>query len=282
MHSSATQCNRVVDTSAFSFLEQCGDDNMNHQRAFRFLFATLMCALAAQGLWAQHVETKVKNADVVYVEGNDVVLKFTNGEVKQFEIPENYKFTVDGKDVTVRELTPGMKLTATITTLAAPRLVDMVRIVDVGTVWKTVGSNLLIKTPDGENKMYRVPSGGKIIIEGKEKSLDQLHEGDKITATVVTTRVQEETGNAVAVVHQPPATPARVGVLLIDEGAKPIVESTKPVNESAKPGEPAGMWGAPTIILLIAVVLLIAALMFLAFRRRQKTGPKKPNVTPLK
>ena len=71
-------------------------------------------------------------------------------------------------------------------------------IVEVGTVWKTIGSNLIIRTPDGENKMYRVPSGGKITIDGKEKALDQLHEGDKITATVVRTRAPSEVGKATA------------------------------------------------------------------------------------
>ncbi len=254
---------------------------MNHQRAFRSLFALMLCALLAPALWAQQVETKVVNADVVYVEGSIVVLKLTNGDVKQFEIPDSYRFTIDGKDVTVRELTPGMTLSATIVTSAAPRLVDMVRVVDVGTVWKIAGSNLLLKTPDGENKMYRVPSGEKIIIEGKEKNLDQLHEGDKITATVVTTRASEETGKAVAAVHQPPATPARVGVLLIDEGAKPTTDRATPANETVTPGNSAGTWGASSIILLVVVLLAIGALVLLAFRRRKKTGVTKPPAVPM-
>jgi hypothetical protein len=233
---------------------------MNHQ-SFRILVALLVFILSAPGVRAQHVETKVEKAEVVYVEGNDVVMRLTNGEVKQFEIPETYKFTIDGKDMTVHELKPGMKLTARITTTNAPRWVDAVTVTEVGTVWKTSGSNLIIKTPGGENKMYRVPSGGKITIEGIEKSLDQLREGDKITATVVTTRV--EGGKTTAAVRQVPATPARVGALLIDEGAKPD-------EPSGKPGEPAGMWGTSTIILLIIALLVVAALIMLAFRRKRK------------
>ena len=224
----------------------------------------MLCALLAPALWAQQVETKVVNADVVYVEGSIVVLKLTNGDVKQFEIPDSYRFTIDGKDVTVRELTPRMPVP-----------------MPEWPVWKIAGSNLLLKTPDGENKMYRVPSGEKIIIEGKEKNLDQLHEGDKITATVVTTRASEETGKAVAAVHQPPATPARVGVLLIDEGAKPTTDRATPANETVTPGNSAGTWGASSIILLVVVLLAIGALVLLAFRRRKKTGVTKPPAVPM-
>jgi hypothetical protein len=216
----------------------------------------LVCILSAPGIRAQHVETKVENAEVVYVEGNDVVVKLTHGEVKHFEIPDSYKFSIDGKDVTVHELKPGMKLTAMITTATTPRWVDTVKVIEVGTVWKTVGSSLIIKTPEGENKMYRVPSGGKITVEGKEKTLDQLREGDKITATVVKTRAPLEVGKAATLVLQAPATPARVGALLIDEGAKP--------------GEPPGMWGAPAIIILIIVILLVTVLILLASRRKRK------------
>jgi hypothetical protein len=229
---------------------------MNHPRAIRTLVAMLVCILSAPGVWAQHVETRVENAEVVYVEGNDVVMKLTNGELKQFEIADNYKFTIDGKDVTVHELKPGMKLTAMITTAIAPRWVDTVQVIEVGTVWNTLGNSLIIKTSEGENKMYRVPSGSKITLDGKAKTLDQLREGDKITATVVRTRAPLEVGNAATRVLHAPATPARVGVLLIDEGAKP--------------GEPPGMWGTPAIIILIVVILLVTVLILLAFRRKRK------------
>lgn len=229
---------------------------MNHPRTVRILLATLVCLLFTPGVWAQHVQTKVENAEVVYVEGNDVVLKLSTGEVRQFEIPDNSKFTVDGKDVTVHELKPGMKLTALIATALPPRLVDTVEIIEVGTVWKTTGSNLIIKTPEGENKMYRVPSGGKITLEGKEKTLDQLREGDKITATVVRTRAPLAAGNASALALHTPATPARVGALLIDEGVKPV--------------EPSETWGTSSIIILIVVILLVAVLILLVFRRKRK------------
>ena len=236
---------------------------MIHLRSVRFLVATLVCMVSAQGVRAQHVETRFENAEVVYVEGNDVVVKLANGEVKQFEIPEGLRITIDGKDVTVHELTPGMKLTATVTTATPPRWVDTVEVIELGTVWKNVGNSLIIKTPEGENRMYRVPTGGKITVEGKEKTLDQLREGDKITATVVKTRSQMAVGSAAAFVPKALRTPARVGVLLIDEGAMP--------GEGSKPGETPGLWGTPAItILIIIVILLMTVLIVRALRRKRK------------
>jgi len=224
----------------------------------------LVCILSAPGVWAQQVETRVENAEVVYVEGNDVVLKLTNGELRQFEIPDNSTFTIDGNAVTVHELKPGMKLTARITTANAPRLVDAVNIIDLGTVWKISGNNLIVRNPDGENKIYRVPSGGKITLEGKEIALNQLHEGDKITATVVTTRSPVQVGKATSPALQTPATPAKVGVLLIDEGGNPV--------------EPPSMWTTPVIIGLIIVALVVLGLIFLAYRRKRKVLPKERTV----
>ena len=235
---------------------------MNHLRTVRALVPMLVCILSVSGVRAQHVETKLENAEVVYVEGNDVVVKLTDGAVRQFEIPDSCKFTVEGKDVTVLGLKPGMKVTATITTATPPRWVDTVEVIEVGTVWRNVGSNLIITTPGGENKMYRVPSGGKVTIDGQSKTLDQLRVGDKITATVVKTMIPPGTGNQAAVVHRTPRTPAKVGVLLIDEGTKPA--------ELAEPAEPPGMWGTTAIIILIILVLLVAVFVLWAFRRKRK------------
>jgi hypothetical protein len=219
----------------------------------------LVCILWATGVRAQHVETRVENAEVVYVEGNDVVLRLADGDVKQFEIADSCKFNIDGKDVTVLDMKPGMKLTATIITATPPKWVDTVEVIEVGTVWRNVGSSLIITTPQGENKMFRVPSGGKVTIDGKEKALAELREGDKITATIVKTTIPPGVGSAAAVVHKAPRTPARVGVLLIDEGAKP-----------APPPEPTGMWGTTSIIILIVLVLLVVGLILWTFRRKRK------------
>ena len=231
---------------------------MNHLRTARTLVPMLVCILSAPGVMAQRIETRVENAEVVYVEGNDVVVRLADGDVRQFEIADSCKFNIDGKVVTVLDMKPGMKLTGTIVTATPPRWVDTVEVIDVGTVWRNVGSSLIITTPQGENKMFRVSPGGKVIIEGKEKALAQLQEGDKITATIVKTTIPPGAGSA-AVVHKALRTPARVGALLIDEGAKPV---EAPV--------PAGKWDASSIAIAVVLVLLVAGLGLWAFRRKRK------------
>src|SRR5271163_3890949 len=72
-------------------------------------------------------DTQVKNAEVVYVEGNDLVLKLENGRLEHLVVLNNDRFTIDGKQVSVHELVPGTKLTQTITTTTTPRYVNSVR-----------------------------------------------------------------------------------------------------------------------------------------------------------
>jgi hypothetical protein len=237
---------------------------MSHPRIVGALITMLICVLAPRGVRAQHVETSVDSAEVVYVEGNVVVLKFVDGDVKQFDITDSSKFTYEGKIVTAHELKPGMKLTAKIITVKPPQWVDSVTILQFGTVWKMVGNNMIIKTPEGQNRMYRVPAGGTITIDGMVKAVDQLHEGDKLSATVVVLRPPVEVA---ARARTTPATPPRVGALLIDEGEKPV--------ESETPVEGPQAWSTTTTLLLILVVLVLAALIFVALKRKHKAVPKK-------
>src|ERR1700747_1833806 len=68
------------------------------------------------------VATEVKSAKIVYVSGNDVVVKMDdNGQIKHVVVPDNVKINVDGEDLTVHDLKPGMHVTKTITTTSTPK-----------------------------------------------------------------------------------------------------------------------------------------------------------------
>ena len=230
---------------------------MNIPRSVLILVALLAFNLSGSIVQAQRVETRIGKSEVVYVERKDVVLKLADGDVRQFEFLESSRFIVDGKDLTVYELKPGMKVQAMSTTAVVSRLVDSVETIDVGTVWKTIGSTIIIRTPDGVNKEYRVPAESRITVGGKEVALDQLREGDKITATVVKMASPSE----VTRVRHTATTPPRVGALLIDEGAKPE--------------EHPGMWGNTTVIILVIVLALAAILILTAFWRKRKPTSAK-------
>jgi hypothetical protein len=57
--------------------------------------------------------TSTLNGDVMWRQGSYVVLRLASGEVKEYNVPESYRFMVEGKPASVQELREGMKVTAT-------------------------------------------------------------------------------------------------------------------------------------------------------------------------
>jgi len=166
--------------------------------------------------------TEVRNAKVVYVEGNDLVLKLEDGKIEHLIVPDSDRFTIDGKSVSVSELMPGTTLTQTITTVATPRYVNSVRVLK-GKVWHVTRPNhVILSLPDGTHRSYTIPKHAKITIDGKPGTAFDLKRGHALQATIVTdqpeavvTRSKEVVGQAPA-----PALPPVVGVLLFQTAPK--------------------------------------------------------------
>jgi hypothetical protein len=59
--------------------------------------------------------TTIKNGEVVRVAGSSLTTKEKDG-LHTYTVPTGFRFQVDGRDVTINELSPGMKLNATIVT----------------------------------------------------------------------------------------------------------------------------------------------------------------------
>src|SRR5215475_14803270 len=75
-------------------------------------------------------EVKVVNATVVAVSGNDVVVKMEDGTLRHIaNVPDSARATVDGKEVGVHDLVPGMKLQKTITTTTTPKVITTTKTV---------------------------------------------------------------------------------------------------------------------------------------------------------
>jgi hypothetical protein len=155
-----------------------------------FVFAAVAFGVCAQDTTTTTVrhgvksyETEVKNAEVVYVEGNDLVLKLGSGKIEHLSVPDSDKFTINGSEVTVNELTPGTKLTQTITTTTAPRYVTTVRTLK-GTVWhvNAHSSSVILRLPNDTNHIYRIPSHAKVMVAGKQKTVFDLKTGMKLEA----------------------------------------------------------------------------------------------------
>jgi hypothetical protein len=241
--------------------------------------STLLLALASlvamtTAAWAQQVETKVDRGEVVYVSGNDLVVKMEDGQIRHVTVPEGATAVVDGKTITVKDLKPGMKLTRAITTTSTPRTVTTTRTIS-GKVWSVMGNNVILTLPSGENKQYKVPDGTKFKIDGQDKTVFDLRKGMNVSATVVTTapEVVVTQQRAVTGTAPPPPTPvAQVGPLLVEEAPAPKQVAAAPAPAPA-PSEPAPAQLPKTaslqpLIGLLGIGLLAVGFGVRAIRRR--------------
>jgi|SRR5581483_6412366 len=132
-------------------------------------------------------EVKVDRAVVEHVSGNDVWVKMDNGEVRHIrQVAQDARIHVDGREIGVHELKPGMKLERTITTTTTPRTVTTVQTV-TGKVWHVTAPKTVILTlENGENQSFTVPDGQVFKINGEEKDVWHLKKGMTVTATKVT------------------------------------------------------------------------------------------------
>jgi len=194
------------------------------------------------GVWAQDVsettvkkgeanyQTTVRSATVVYVSGNDLVVRMDDtGAVQHFTVPDTATADVDGQQLTVHQLKPGMHLTKSITTRTVPQTVKTVRTIQ-GRVWHVNPPNTVILTlPDNTNRQYRVPQGQMFNINGREQTVFQLRRGMNVSATVVTEEPVTTVSQTTAVTGTapppppPPAQPMpeKVAVLLIESPVQP-------------------------------------------------------------
>jgi hypothetical protein len=133
--------------------------------------------------------TEVKKFEVIAVDGNDLVVRLPEG-TRQINVPPGFVFTVNGKPLSVSDLKPGMSGTATITTTTTVTPVTVTE-VKSGTVALVSGTAVYVRTPEGVRLFTQSEldkRGVKIFVDGKPRAVNELHEGNKLTATIVTTK----------------------------------------------------------------------------------------------
>ena len=107
---------------------------------------------------------KVETAEVVYVSGNDLIVKTDDGELRHFpDVPDDKTVYVAGKELTVHDLKPGMKLQRVTITTTTPQMITTVKTV-TGKVWRVSPPNSVILTlEDGTNQSFNIPKGQKFM-----------------------------------------------------------------------------------------------------------------------
>lgn len=138
---------------------------------------------------AQTTTTEVKSFEVVSVDGNTLVLRGAEG-TKEYVVPEGFRFNVDGREVGVSELRPGMKGTATITTTTTVKPVTVTEVRN-GEVVNATGGMIIVKGPKGFQSFTQADVDNrraKILRDGKPIQISELRTGDRLTATIITER----------------------------------------------------------------------------------------------
>jgi hypothetical protein len=166
-----------------------------------------------------NVQTHVERGEVVLVEGNDLIVKMEDGSLRHFvNVPDSAKIDVDGKDMGIHDLKPGMKLQRTITTTTTPKTVTTVQTVS-GRVFSVMPPNSVILTlEDGTNQRFNIPRGQMFNINGKMTDAWGLQKGMQVSATKVVeepqVQVERETKLTGNMPTPPPAPPADVPILV--------------------------------------------------------------------
>src|SRR5262245_21472152 len=131
--------------------------------------------------------TETKTFRVIAVDGNQLVVRLPEG-TRELNVPEDFRFMVNGQSMSVHELKPGMSGTATITTSTTVTPVSVTEVRN-GTVEQVSGSSILVRTAQGF-RMFNEGDLAKrnvtIYKDGQPVKLTDLSRGDHLSATIVT------------------------------------------------------------------------------------------------
>ena len=183
------------------------------------LAAAVVCSTAGESLAQRSSATEAKSFEVLAVDGNQLVVRLPEG-TRELTVADDFRFIVNGQPMSVRELKPGMKGTATVTTRTTVTPVTVTEVKN-GVVAMVAASTIIVRTDEGFRSFTQDEAdkrGVKIMRNGEPVQLSQFREGDRLSATIITAQpprvVTEKEVNATLATAGPTA------------GAKPPVGTT--------------------------------------------------------
>ena len=220
------------------------------------------------------VVTKVEKGEVVTVSGNDLVVKMADGSIRHFQnVPESAKVTVDGKQLGIHDLKPGMKLQRTITTTSIPMTITTVQTVK-GKVWEIVPPlSIILTLEDGKNQRFKIPEGQKFSVDGEMLDAFAVRKGMILTATKIVEEPSVEVTQQKTVTGEaaPMAPPAGVPVL-VAEGSEEEVPTPTATPAAAPAAAPEAASGSPTWLIWLALLLVLAAIIWWYVNRKKRSS----------
>jgi LPXTG-motif cell wall-anchored protein len=208
-------------------------------------------------------EVKIESGEVVSVDGNDLFVKMADGSLRHFpNIPASARVDVDGKQLSVSELQPGMKLERATVKTTTPQVVTTIETV-TGKVWHVQPPLMVILTlANNENQQFKIPKGQKFMVNGTETDAWGLKKGMTVSAT----RITETPVTSVSQHQQVSGTmPAGEPVLIAKGG--PTSGTAVASNEAGSATLPKTASDWP-LVGILGLLLMSASLGIASLRRR--------------
>ena len=151
------------------------------------LAAAVVCATAVGSTAQTTTSSETKNFEVLAVDGNTLVVRLPEG-TRELTVADDFRFTVNGQQLSVQQLKAGMKGTATVTTRTTVTPVTVTEVKD-GTVTHAMGTSIIVRTDQGYRSFTQGEidkRGVKIMRAGKPALVSDFRPGDKLSATIIT------------------------------------------------------------------------------------------------
>jgi hypothetical protein len=152
------------------------------------ILAAAVVAVTSVAATAQQSTTaETKTFEVLSVQGNQLVVSLPEG-TRELTVADDFRFNVNGQQLSVRDLRPGMKGSATITTRTTVTPVTVTEVKN-GTVAYAAGTTIIVRTDEGIRSFTQGDvdkRGVKIMRSGKPAQVSDFRQGDRLSATIIT------------------------------------------------------------------------------------------------
>jgi hypothetical protein len=218
-------------------------------------------------------QVKVERGEIVYVSGNNVVVKMEDGTLRHFDnVPESTTITVDGKQLNVHQIQPGMKVEKQTIITTTPKMITTIKTV-TGKVWYIAPPNTVILTMEnGKNQEFKIPKGQKFTVDGQQVDAFGLKKGMIVNAQQVIeqpeTVVSQEVKRTGIAPPPPPAPQADVPILVVVVPAS----TPAPVETAAAEPTPAKLPKTGSYLPLIGLLGALSLALGLALKVARSTA----------
>ena len=211
--------------------------------------------------------TRQVKFEIVSVDGNKVVWRDDQGKTREYTAPEGFKVMVDGKEMAVPDLQPGMKGVATVSTKTTMHPVTVTEVKN-GQVMASAGNSVIVRMADGTMRQFTNKDvearHAKLYKDGQQVSLSQFRVGDMLSATIVTDYppkvvTEQQVKSASAMAPAKPAPAAAPAPTAAPAPAAAPAEAPAPAakhHKLPKTGSPLPLVGSLGALLLAAGLTL--------------------------